>query len=185
MKAASIPNAETGNVPSKIWGTEEKLRLMWAVSGPYYYDPFTFLNRLGISVPIWTWSDETEKMAGREPTTGDEEFGRKLGDRPFSLTNVESSLEGSAKSSESECPDNIAPARSSHTVGLVEFSFRVGNDRERDRLLGDSLQQSFCRRFEHSNHVQALFLPARICVDEKGHAQIAQGAGTVTEESQE
>jgi len=72
-------NSETGNVPSRIWGTEEKLRLMWAVSGSYFYDPFTFLDRLGISVPIWTWSDETEKCAGREPTTGDERpFGRKL-----------------------------------------------------------------------------------------------------------
>jgi len=71
--------SETGNVPSKLWGTEEKLRLMWAVSGPFFYDPFTFLDRLGVSVPIWTWSDQTEKMAGREPTTGDEtQFGRKL-----------------------------------------------------------------------------------------------------------
>jgi len=72
-------NAETGNVPSRLWGVDEKLRLMWAVSGPFFYDPFTFLNRLGVSVPIWTWSDETEKMAGREPTVGDlEPFGRKL-----------------------------------------------------------------------------------------------------------
>ena len=72
-------SAETGNVPSRIWGVDEKLRLMWAVSGPFFYDPFTFLNRLGVSVPVWTWSDETEKMAGREPTVGDERpFGRKL-----------------------------------------------------------------------------------------------------------
>jgi len=72
-------NYEKGNVPSRIWGTEEKLRLMWAVSGPFFYDPFTFLDRLGVSVPIWTWSDETEKCAGREPATGDiRPFGRKL-----------------------------------------------------------------------------------------------------------
>ncbi len=72
-------NAEKGNVPCKIWGTEEKLRLLWTVSGPFFYNPFTFLDRLGVSVPMWTWSDDTEKKAGREPVVGDERpFGRKL-----------------------------------------------------------------------------------------------------------
>jgi len=72
-------NSDKGRAPCQLWGTEEKLRLMWAVSGPFFYDPFTFLDRLGVSVPTWTWSDETEKCAGREPTTGDERpFGRKL-----------------------------------------------------------------------------------------------------------
>ena len=71
--------ADKGEAPSKIWGTEEKLRLCWAVSGPYFYDPFTFLDKLGVSVPIWLWSDNTEKKAGREPVVGDEaSFGRKL-----------------------------------------------------------------------------------------------------------
>ena len=72
-------NADKGNTPSKAWGTEEKLRLCWAVSGMFYYDPFTFLDRLGVSVPIWVWSDDAEKKSGREPVVGDQRpFGRKL-----------------------------------------------------------------------------------------------------------
>jgi len=72
-------NSDRGRATCQVWGTEEKLRLCWAVSGPYFYDPFTFLDRLGVSVPIWVWSDQAEKMSGREPATGDERpFGRKL-----------------------------------------------------------------------------------------------------------
>ncbi len=70
--------ADKGDVPCKVWGTEEKLRLLWAVSGPFYYDAFTFLDKLGVSVPCWHITSQTEKLAGRERVEGDEAFGRKL-----------------------------------------------------------------------------------------------------------
>jgi hypothetical protein len=59
-------------------GVEEKARIGWCVSNPFFYDPFTFLEKLGVSMPVWIVDSFDEQTSGRSPTTGDEEFGRKL-----------------------------------------------------------------------------------------------------------
>jgi benzoyl-CoA reductase/2-hydroxyglutaryl-CoA dehydratase subunit BcrC/BadD/HgdB len=58
---------------------EEKLRFLWAVSGPFYFDPFPLLAKRGVAVPYFQYG-----MAGRMwgtlyPNYGEEQmFGRTL-----------------------------------------------------------------------------------------------------------
>jgi len=58
---------------------EEKLRVLWAVSGPFYADPFSLLERRGVSIP-WFQFDVAMRWSGvKYPLYGDEtEYGRKL-----------------------------------------------------------------------------------------------------------
>jgi benzoyl-CoA reductase/2-hydroxyglutaryl-CoA dehydratase subunit BcrC/BadD/HgdB len=58
---------------------EEKLRVLWAVSGPFYTDPFSLLEKRGVSIP-WFQFDVALRWAGvKYPQYGDEtEYGRKL-----------------------------------------------------------------------------------------------------------
>jgi hypothetical protein len=58
---------------------DEKLRVMWAVSGPYYLDVFSILEKHGVSVP-WFQFDASCRWSGvKYGVYGDEkEYGRKL-----------------------------------------------------------------------------------------------------------
>lgn len=58
---------------------EEKLRVLWAVSGPFYTDPFSLLERRGVSIP-WFQFDVAMRWSGvKYPFYGDTtEYGRKL-----------------------------------------------------------------------------------------------------------
>ena len=58
---------------------EEKLRVLWAVSGPFYTDPFSFLEKRGVSIP-WFQFDMAMRWSGvKYPLYGDKtEYGRKL-----------------------------------------------------------------------------------------------------------
>lgn len=59
--------------------SEEKLRVMWAISGPFYSDPFRFLEERGVSVPYWHIGAGSRISGCRYPNYGDEsEYGRKL-----------------------------------------------------------------------------------------------------------
>lgn len=67
---------DKGNLPVP----DEKLRLMWCVSGPFYDDPFKYLESRGVSIPWWQVGN-TSRCAGIGPTGiyGEEkEYGRKL-----------------------------------------------------------------------------------------------------------
>lgn len=72
---------ELGERVSKGVGAlkEERLRFLWAVSGPFYADPFSSLERLGVSVP-WFHYDIASRWSGvGYGFYGDEkEYGRKL-----------------------------------------------------------------------------------------------------------
>lgn len=58
---------------------QEKLRILWAVSGPYYSDPFGFLEQRGVSVPFFLFGIATRLFGVRYGMYGDEtEYGRKL-----------------------------------------------------------------------------------------------------------
>lgn len=57
---------------------EEKLRLLWSVSGPFYSDPFTWLEKQGIAVPAAEMTSYNGWCSGREPIYGDRWKGRKL-----------------------------------------------------------------------------------------------------------
>ena len=60
------------------FGVEEKARIGWCVSNPFYYDPFTFLEKLGVAMPVWAVDSFEDLYSGRSPDLGAEEFGRKL-----------------------------------------------------------------------------------------------------------
>ena len=58
---------------------EEKLRVMWAISGPFYADPFKFLEERGVSIPYWHIGAGSRISGCVYPYYGDEtEYGRKL-----------------------------------------------------------------------------------------------------------
>lgn len=58
---------------------EEKLRVMWTVTGPVYVDPFSFLEKRGVSTPMFYSGPWARFFGVKYGTTGDEkEFGRKL-----------------------------------------------------------------------------------------------------------
>ncbi len=59
--------------------TEEKLRFVWAVSGPFYADPFAILEKRGVAVP-WFQFDMAMRYSGvKYGFYGDEkEYGRRL-----------------------------------------------------------------------------------------------------------
>lgn len=62
---------------SKATAGEEKLRFLWAVTGPFYIDPFAFLEERGVSVPYWAMGFSA--TYDRYPMYGDTmEYGRKL-----------------------------------------------------------------------------------------------------------
>lgn len=58
---------------------EEKLRVLWAVSGPFFANPFAILEKRGVSVP-WFMFDQAARFSGIiYGYYGDEkEYGRKL-----------------------------------------------------------------------------------------------------------
>ncbi len=57
---------------------EEKLRLLWSVSGPYYVDPFAWLAKRGVAVPAVEMTSFNERISGRSTYYGDLWNGRKL-----------------------------------------------------------------------------------------------------------
>jgi hypothetical protein len=57
---------------------EEKLRIVWAITGPYSSSVWDYLVKRGVSVPYWHFGG-AERDFGRIPGYGDvSEFGRKL-----------------------------------------------------------------------------------------------------------
>lgn len=58
---------------------EEKLRFLWTVSGPFYFDPFPLLNRQGVAVPYFHYGMGGRMWGVLYPNYGDETLlGRKL-----------------------------------------------------------------------------------------------------------
>lgn len=58
---------------------EEKLRVLWAVSGPFYANPFEVLERRGVSIPWFHYDLASRWAAGKFGVYGDEaEYGKKL-----------------------------------------------------------------------------------------------------------
>jgi benzoyl-CoA reductase/2-hydroxyglutaryl-CoA dehydratase subunit BcrC/BadD/HgdB len=57
---------------------EEKLRLLWSIAGPFYSDPFSWLEQRGVSIPAAEMTIYNGWFSGREPIWGDPWNGRKL-----------------------------------------------------------------------------------------------------------
>ncbi|MBU2468501.1 MAG: 2-hydroxyacyl-CoA dehydratase family protein [Proteobacteria bacterium] len=57
---------------------EEKLRLLWSVAGPFYDDPFSWLEQRGVAVPAAEMTVYNGWFSGREPIWGDPWNGRQL-----------------------------------------------------------------------------------------------------------
>ncbi len=57
---------------------EEKLRLLWSVAGPFYADPFSWLEQRGVSIPAAEMTVYNGWYSGREAIWGDPWKGRKL-----------------------------------------------------------------------------------------------------------
>jgi len=72
---------EVGERVEKGWGAaqpQEKLRLLWSVAGPFYADPFSWLERRGVSIPAAEMTVYNGWFSGREAIWGDPWKGRKL-----------------------------------------------------------------------------------------------------------
>jgi benzoyl-CoA reductase/2-hydroxyglutaryl-CoA dehydratase subunit BcrC/BadD/HgdB len=57
---------------------EERLRLLWSVAGPFYDDPFSWLEQRGVSIPAAEMTVYNGWYSGREAIWGDPWPGRKL-----------------------------------------------------------------------------------------------------------
>jgi benzoyl-CoA reductase/2-hydroxyglutaryl-CoA dehydratase subunit BcrC/BadD/HgdB len=57
---------------------EERLRLLWSVAGPFYDDPFSWLEQRGVSIPAAEMTVFNGWYSGREAIWGDSWPGRKL-----------------------------------------------------------------------------------------------------------
>jgi len=57
---------------------EERLRLLWSVAGPFYSDPFDYLEHMGVSIPAAEMTIYNGWFSGRESIWGDPWKGRKL-----------------------------------------------------------------------------------------------------------
>jgi hypothetical protein len=57
---------------------EERLRLLWSVAGPFYADPFSWLEKRGVSIPAAEMTVYNGWYSGREAIWGDPWKGRKL-----------------------------------------------------------------------------------------------------------
>jgi len=57
---------------------EEKLRLLWSVAGPFYDDPFSWLEQRGVSIPAAEMTVYNGWFSGRESIWFDPWPGRKL-----------------------------------------------------------------------------------------------------------
>lgn len=72
---------EVGERVEKGWGAaqpEERLRLLWSVAGPFYADPFSWLEQRGVSIPAAEMTTYNGWFSGREAIWGDPWKGRKL-----------------------------------------------------------------------------------------------------------
>jgi benzoyl-CoA reductase/2-hydroxyglutaryl-CoA dehydratase subunit BcrC/BadD/HgdB len=72
---------EVGERVEKGWGAaqpKEKLRLLWSVAGPFYADPFSWLEQRGVSIPAAEMTVYNGWFSGREAIWGDPWKGRKL-----------------------------------------------------------------------------------------------------------
>ncbi len=72
---------EVGERVEKGWGAaqpEERLRLLWSVAGPFYADPFQWLEQRGVSIPAAEMTVYNGWFSGREAIWGDPWKGRKL-----------------------------------------------------------------------------------------------------------
>jgi len=58
-------------------GGEEKLRLLWSISGPFFADPFSWLEKRGVSIPAAEMTVYNSWRSGRSPIWGDPWKGRK------------------------------------------------------------------------------------------------------------
>lgn len=56
----------------------EKLRLLWSVAGPFYSDPFSWLEKRGVSIPAAEMTIYNGWFSGRDTIWGDPWKGRKL-----------------------------------------------------------------------------------------------------------
>ncbi len=56
----------------------ERLRLLWSVAGPFYADPFSFLENMGVSIPAAEMTIYNGWFSGRETIWGEPWRGRKL-----------------------------------------------------------------------------------------------------------
>lgn len=56
----------------------ERLRLLWSVSGPFYADPFSWLDQRGVAIPAAEMTVYNGWFSGRMPIWGDQWKGRKL-----------------------------------------------------------------------------------------------------------
>ncbi len=70
--------AARGFSSTERFGVEERARVAWCTSSTFYYDPWTFLEKLGVSTPVWIVDGTDELKSGRAPVCGEPEFGRKL-----------------------------------------------------------------------------------------------------------
>ncbi|SMC82616.1 2-hydroxyacyl-CoA dehydratase family protein [Papillibacter cinnamivorans] len=57
---------------------EEKLRLLWSVAGPFYADPFSWLEQRGVAIPAAEMTIYNGWFSKREAIWGDPWKGRKL-----------------------------------------------------------------------------------------------------------
>ena len=72
---------EVGERVDKGFGAaqpEEKLRLLWSVAGPFYDDPFSWLEQRGVSIPAAEMTIYNGWYSGRESIWGDPWKGRNL-----------------------------------------------------------------------------------------------------------
>jgi benzoyl-CoA reductase/2-hydroxyglutaryl-CoA dehydratase subunit BcrC/BadD/HgdB len=72
---------EVGEKAAKGWGAAqpvEKIRLLWSVAGPFYADPFSWLEKRGVSIPAAEMTIYNGWFSGRESIWGDPWKGRKL-----------------------------------------------------------------------------------------------------------
>ncbi len=97
---------------------EEKLRIVWAITGPYGSNVWDYLVERGVSVPYWHYGGAERNFA--KPTYGDlTEFGRKL--TPLEEEARMALYNSWAGDAERWIKDTLAACRDFKADGLVLF----------------------------------------------------------------
>ncbi len=97
---------------------EEKLRIIWGITGPYGSNIWDYLAGRGVSVPFWHYGQAYRNFA--MPFIGDEtEFGRKL--NPLEEAAREMIYNSWAGSGERWIRDTIVTCREFRADGFVQF----------------------------------------------------------------
>ncbi len=140
---------------------EEKARVMWVVSAPFYADPFSFLESRGVAVPIYDAGVGGGERREYVPPDDEKKYGRRLSPLEYLASQTAEGAEGRTPGSKSE--RILKNCRELHLDGVIYF------------MLSGCMPEIGCGRIVAENLERELGIPTLLidgyCLDSAKYNQ--------------